>query len=254
LFAHHTNDLHKKLAADLVVRPGMRVLDLGCGNGASLPALFEALAGNGVVTAVDRNEESLKAVRASFSEAEYNGRLECKAVDLSSPPLPFDDGIFDRIICQNVIECITDKVGLLNECCRILKPGGRCLVSHHDFDTAVFNSSYIALTRQLVHDFADTTQQWQDTSDGQIGRKISGLFSTSSFGEPLDRGTLIIDEYSYAPDNYGYNFSQWTVDIATKNGNIPTNDLNLWQQDLAGKAEAGDYYFGICLMAAVGEK
>jgi len=238
----------------LDVQADMNVLDLGCGKGAALPAILDAIGSNGSVIAADRNHESLEAIQANFDGDDECERLECLPLELSKLPLPFEDNNFDRILCHNVIECIVDKVDLLNECYRILKPTGRLLVSHHDFDTAIFNSEFVNLTRDLVHGFADTTQDWQDTSDGQIGRKIPGLLTTSSFTGPSMLETMAIAETSYSPDTYGYNFSRWILDIVVKSGRIPTDDLRAWLSDLESKADQGTYYFCICLMTAIGQK
>ena len=254
MFSYLTNDHITQLASALDVVPGMRVLDLGSGSGSYLPAIFAELDGAGKVTAVDRSERALSDIREQYPEAIERGSLECKVADIAAHPLPFEDNFFDRILCQNVIECVADRMGLINECYRLLKPGGKFLMSHHDFDTAVYNSSEVELTRQLVHGFADTTQDWQDNSDGQIGRKLSGLMAASYFGGPEKRGTILIEEYEYSPRAYGYNYSKWATDIAMKTGELPIGDLRNWLRDLEIKASERNYYFSICLMAALGTK
>lgn len=44
--------------------------------------------------------------------------------DLNVLPLPFEDGSFDEILCQDIIEHISDYIPLLKELHRILAPGG----------------------------------------------------------------------------------------------------------------------------------
>ena len=232
----------------------MSVLDLGCGKGAALSAVFEAIGSNGFVVAADRDQEGLEAIQAKFNCDEKCEQLQCMPLEMSKLPLPFENNSFDRILCHNVIECIVDKVSLIDECFRILKPTGKLLVSHHDFDSAVFNSEFVNLTRDLVHGFADTTQDWQDTSDGQVGRKIPGLLATSSFAGPSMLETIAIAETRYSPDTYGYRFSRWILDIAVKSGHIPSDYLRAWLSDLERKADQGTYYFCICLMVAIGQK
>ena len=250
----HMNNYHSKLVSVLDIRPGMRVLDLGCGSGASLPSVIEALAHNGAVVAADRNKTALLDIAKNVSAMAKGIVLETRCIDVSLSPLPFETDSFDRILCQNVIECIDAKHALLSECHRILKPGGLMLLSHHDFDTAVFNSDFKELNRQLIHGFADTTQAWQDVSDGQIGRKLFGLIAASNFGAPVRRETMLIEEHSFTPQDYGFNLSTWVFDIARKSGTYHKQDLENWRQDLRQKADDGGYYFCICLMAAVGEK
>jgi SAM-dependent methyltransferase len=44
--------------------------------------------------------------------------------DINTLPLPFDDGSFDEVLCNDIIEHIADYVPLLKELHRILAPGG----------------------------------------------------------------------------------------------------------------------------------
>jgi SAM-dependent methyltransferase len=182
------------------------------------------------------------------------GTLELGQADLSDLPLPFGDNAFDRILCHNVIECVFNKIGLINDCFRVLKPGGLLLLSHHDFDTAVYNSEFVDLTRVLVNVFSDTKQAWQDTSDGQTGRKVSGLVTASHFGRPVKRGTLLIEEYQYTPEAYGFRFSRWASEISFGAGRCSKEETLAWTSELEAKSKEGSYYFSICLMAAIGEK
>ena len=57
----------------------------------------------------------------------------------------------------------------------MLAPGGHFLLGHTDLDTIVFNSSDLDLTRRLVHAFADTQEEWMDSADGTIGRKLPAI-------------------------------------------------------------------------------
>ena len=127
----------------------MHVLDLGCGRGAALPHLIESVKDTGSVTAIDRDQNSLDFINTQFSEKLLTKILRTEKVDLGHMPLPYLTDQFDRILCHNVIESIIDKPALLNECYRTLKPGGRLLLSHHDFDTATYNSNFKTLNRKI---------------------------------------------------------------------------------------------------------
>lgn len=48
--------------------------------------------------------------------------------DLGRLPLPFGDGAFDEILCQDILEHLHDYVPLLGELHRILAPGGRLVM------------------------------------------------------------------------------------------------------------------------------
>ncbi len=94
-------------------RPGMKVLDAGCGGarGCSREAPWEKM----YIVGVDRDP-------AVLENPFCNEKLVC---DLS--PLPFADASFDLIHCRWVIEHLEDPLRIFREFARVLKPGGRLL-------------------------------------------------------------------------------------------------------------------------------
>jgi 2-polyprenyl-3-methyl-5-hydroxy-6-metoxy-1,4-benzoquinol methylase len=101
------------------VTPGARVLDLGCGDGAFAAAL---LAAGCAVTMADVADEALRRARLRAPEAE--------AVKLAEgEPLPFAEDAFDVVWAGEVLEHVADVVGLLAEVRRVLRWGGRLLVT-----------------------------------------------------------------------------------------------------------------------------
>jgi ubiquinone/menaquinone biosynthesis C-methylase UbiE len=101
------------------VAPGERVLDVGCGEGAFAAALDDHGA---AVVAVDVAAEPLRRAAARFPG------LDLRLVPVAGP-LPFDDESFDVAWAGEVLEHVVDVVGLLDELHRVLRPGGRLLVS-----------------------------------------------------------------------------------------------------------------------------
>jgi malonyl-CoA O-methyltransferase len=97
------------------------VLDLGCGTGRHTLPL--AMAGATVV-AVDGSDEMLARARhklRGFPVTWYR--------HLIPAPLPFPDESFDLIVLGLVAEHVDDLGGLLAEARRVVRSGGRCLLS-----------------------------------------------------------------------------------------------------------------------------
>jgi 2-polyprenyl-3-methyl-5-hydroxy-6-metoxy-1,4-benzoquinol methylase len=101
------------------VRPGMRVLDLGAGDGAFAAEL--AAAGASVV-AVDVAAEALR--RASARVAGLDARLVEEGA-----PLPLDEDAVDLVWAGEVLEHVADVVGLLADVRRVLRWGGALLAT-----------------------------------------------------------------------------------------------------------------------------
>jgi SAM-dependent methyltransferase len=102
--------------ADLAgVRPGQRVLDVGCGPGA-LTAELVSRSGAGAVSAVEPSESFAAAARARLPGAD----IRVSAAE----QLPFPDDAFDAALAQLVVHFMTDPVAGLREMGRVTRPGG----------------------------------------------------------------------------------------------------------------------------------
>ena len=99
---------------------GHRVLDAGCGSG----PLSAALRAKGaIVTGFDSSSAMVELARQRLGE---NAALH--VADLSQP-LPFADGAFDDVVASLVLHYLQDWTAPLAELRRVLKPGGRLLLS-----------------------------------------------------------------------------------------------------------------------------
>jgi len=100
---------------------GLTVLDLGCGTGRH--ALWLAAVG-AAVTAVDFSEGMLREARAKPGAAS----VRFLPHDLHEP-LPFPDSAFDVVVSGLVLEHLRDLPGFFGEARRVLRPGGRAVMS-----------------------------------------------------------------------------------------------------------------------------
>lgn len=102
------------------VRAGERVLDVGCGEGFFTSELMRA----GIhAVGLDVAEEPLRRARAR-DPALTDLHLIC-----AEGPWPVDDASVDAIWAGETIEHVTDTIGWCSQARRVLRPGGRLLLS-----------------------------------------------------------------------------------------------------------------------------
>ena len=109
----------------LGLRPGERVLDVGCGGGRHAA---EARRLGAHVVALDRSDldakdaaGTLDAVTVDWAAARA---VSGTATVGDATALPFPDGAFDRVIAAEVLEHLADDHLAIAECARVLRPGG----------------------------------------------------------------------------------------------------------------------------------
>jgi SAM-dependent methyltransferase len=114
----------------LGLRPGDRVLDMGCGAGRHA---FEMYRRGGDVIAFDQDGDELAGVLDLFGAMRDAGEVpdgaeaDIKQGDALS--LPFADGEFDRVVAAEVLEHIPHDTDAIAELVRVLRPGGTMAVT-----------------------------------------------------------------------------------------------------------------------------
>ena len=102
------------------LKPGLRVLDFGCGPGHISVGLAKAVE-PGEFHGIDMEASQIDMARAA---AEAGGHANATFHVGDAANLPFEDGYFDAAYCHTVLTHIPDTQSALAEVKRVLKPGG----------------------------------------------------------------------------------------------------------------------------------
>ena len=116
------------------IKPGMRILDVGCGPG-TITIDFARLVPYGHVVGVENSPEVLVEARAAAA-AQGVSNIEFVVGDIHA--LDFPDGTFDIAHAHQVLQHINDQAGALREMKRVTKPGG--LVATRESELSILRS------------------------------------------------------------------------------------------------------------------
>jgi SAM-dependent methyltransferase len=107
----------------LELGPGSTALEVACGSGGVTCRMAETGAR---LVGVDINPHGIEAARRRASEQGLSSRVSFEVAD-AGRPLPFPDGSFDAVFCNDSINHFPGRVAVLRDWHRVLRPGGRLL-------------------------------------------------------------------------------------------------------------------------------
>jgi SAM-dependent methyltransferase len=108
----------RALIAAAGLKPGMRILDAGCGTGDALPWLLDEVGSSGTVIGVDLATAHVQAARRQAGP-----HVDVLQGDLAAPPV--SAGTIDFIWCVNTINHLHDPLEAISRLATLLRPGGR---------------------------------------------------------------------------------------------------------------------------------
>jgi SAM-dependent methyltransferase len=116
--------LYAMMARELGLRPEDELLDVGCGSAA---LLVEQAAHVRYVAGLDASEIQVAMARQRLAERIAAGTAEVVLGDATA--LPWEDGRFSVISCLNCLKFVSDPQEALREMSRVLRPGGRAVLT-----------------------------------------------------------------------------------------------------------------------------
>lgn len=240
-----TDDEPQYLTDLLAPKRGDAILDLGCGTGVHLESILCSSPVRKVV-GIDISEAQVAIARRRLSRHVRRGTAEVCVGD-AGKTLPFPSASFHAVLSVELMECLVapKQNRLLREIHRVLKPGGRVLMAHTDWDTQLWNARDQALERRLVHAFCDWTQGWMECSDGWMGRKLAGVLRRSKLYKGIRVSTHVLTNDRYTPRTYGYQRSRDLLDLARKVRGVRSADVHRFLRDLRRLDRTGAYFYSV---------
>lgn len=224
-------------------------VDLGCGSGDDLFAVAARHPQRELrLVGLD---SSAKNVATATAARAHDSRVSFRQHHIGTE-LPFESAAIDVVHTHNLVECLGDRGAFVREVARVLKPGGRIVAGHFDWDSQVFDGSDKTLVRRLVHAYADWQQAWMDHADGWMGRRLWGTFNAPGLFDGAVRARVLTNTIFAAPW-YGHARAR-DFGALVKRSLATDEDYDEFIKEQVNLSNQGRYFYSITGFAYVGER
>lgn len=221
-------DFRKFVFDQFSLRSDDSALSVGCGPGFETAALTKQISENGRVTGIDLNEKVLAAARDRCGDLPQVSFVQGDITDL-----PVADESYDLTLAKQMLYAVSDVDSALSELFRVLKPGGRAVITAGDRRTHVKHTPTDRVER------ADEIYR-SKMSDQQLGTRLTAFLPEAGFtvedvvprakiqtelNDQVERGIEVQRSFLEASDAFSEAGAQ------------------AWERELRDLAETGQFLF-----------
>jgi ubiquinone/menaquinone biosynthesis C-methylase UbiE len=168
---------YKRLTYEqMLIKPGQKLLDVGCGPGTDTILLAPQVTPSGQVNGVDYDENMIAEAEQRAQKAGVSDWVIHKRADAIE--LPFESDYFDACRAERLFEHLLNPAKALSEMVRVTKSGGRIVVLDSDWGTFSMDANEIETERRLVRFFSE-----HSVNNGYSGRQLNRLFKLQGLVE-----------------------------------------------------------------------
>ncbi|MEM0905867.1 MAG: methyltransferase domain-containing protein [Pseudomonadota bacterium] len=213
--------------------PGETIIDIGCGPGLLTLELARTLGSEGRVVAVDPSQDMRLAAAERCSAFP-----SVSVVAGTAASLPVGDCGANKAVSVQVFEYLDDIPAAVREAHRVLKPGGRLVVSDFHFGTWVwFSDNPERMNRMIAawdHHFTE--------------RGVPALLPPilKEAGFRLERITPItVFDHVLRPDGLAQMLLTMMESFVVKKGLVDDDVAKAWSQEQKALAQSGRFFFSL---------
>jgi ubiquinone/menaquinone biosynthesis C-methylase UbiE len=233
--AAHLLQGSKQRTYDLMrIRPGQRLLDVGCGPGTDTIPLAELVGVDGEVLGVDNDAAMISEATRRAEAAGVSAWVEHQQVDVTTG-LPFPDNNFYACRSERLFQHLFHPEQALAEIARVTKPGGWIVVLDTDHGTKSIDTPEVDIERRLARVAAERC-----LNNGYAGRQLYRLFKRAGLVE-ISVETISIPFTDYTLCRQA-NFLDRVEAEALSAGVISPAELQRWRASLERAAAEGVFF------------
>jgi ubiquinone/menaquinone biosynthesis C-methylase UbiE len=235
-----TEHVKRRSYALMRIRPGDRVLDVGCGPGTDTLALARLVGDSGQVVGVDYDQAMI--ANADRAATDANIGLCVKHIHADAYALPFEPGEFDSCRSERLFEHLCHPEQALSEMVRVAKPGGSVVLVDSDWGSGSIDSPHPDIERRVMRILT------QRLNNPYSGRQLFRLFRQKGLSDLVVEG-FCLAFLSHPLFRQLAQLDQAEAD-ALSAGVVSSDELATWRSGLE-RAEADGAFFASCNLILV---
>jgi ubiquinone/menaquinone biosynthesis C-methylase UbiE len=167
----------------LQLRPGMRVVDIGCGTGDFTRYIVRLVQGKCKALGIDSRASSLRAAELETRKAGLSNRISYKQGDAYN--LPVTDDYADLTCCRSVLMHLQDPLEAVKEMTRITRRGGLVAAEEPSQTISLYDpedEEFTKLVREIYPLYHEGIRKLEGR-DYEIGERLPTLFREACLRE-----------------------------------------------------------------------
>ena len=227
--------------AHLALKPGLSILDCGCGTGDML-AIMAKLVAPGKAHGGDLSEAMIREARKR-ADAAGAANLTFERMDVQS--LPFPDQSIDRVMATQLLIHVPDPRKALREMCRVTAQMGRVAISDMDWDGLAVGCTNNELARQFTRLFSNGVRNRVVVREYAGWLRAEGFVNIQTIPLPI-----VFDQWSF--------FKEWIIEPSVSEfisqGSMSREDADEFREDLEQRNAMGSFFAASTLYTVIGQR
>jgi ubiquinone/menaquinone biosynthesis C-methylase UbiE len=217
----------------LNLRPGEKVLELGCGGGSYAVEAAQFVGPTGHVSAIDISADQISAARERCAGFAW---VQCQVGDLLE--LPYPDSEFDAVYSIQVLEYAGDLAEAFREIHRVLRVGGRFVNVSTNWSSCVWHSEDPDRMRRALNGWAahETHRDLPTVLAGELRK--AGL-------QLLRQRAIPVVNTSYGEKAFSYWIAKLISGYVQSRGVLSNKEAEAWMAELTSLEQQNEYFFSL---------
>ena len=168
-------EITRKLVEIGNIKPGMKVLDLGCGDGNVTFLLSNYVGSNGIVVGIDSNENAIESAKKKSKEYGLTN-LYFYVVNIAQD-FKIDYTDFDAIIIRRVLMYLPDSQKTIESSIKYLKSNGLFLIQENNISHTPIGLDSLPLHQKIIGLIRKTLER--ENINSNMGFELNAILSNT---------------------------------------------------------------------------